>query len=194
MAQDVLNTATFLIAIGGSAGSLNVLLQLLPVLQLNDRTAVVIVLHRKNDNDSMLSELLATRAIHPVTDAGDKEPILPCHIYLAPSDYHLLIEKEHIFSLDDSEKINYSRPSIDATFETAAYAYHEDLICILLSGANVDGTGGLAIVRREGGHIIVQNPGTAVVPFMPQNAIDSSIPDAVLDPADIAGYLMDYLH
>lgn len=189
MAQESLNRVPALIAIGGSAGSLHVLMQLLPVWQLPYPVALVIVLHRKNDYDSSLTELLAMKSSWPVKEAEDKEPILPCTIYIAPSDYHLFIEANQTFSLDYSEKINYSRPSIDATFETAAIAYGPRLVCILLSGANTDGTEGLKKVKEHGGRIIIQDPGTANVPFMPHHAIENTIPDAVLAPGNILPFL-----
>lgn len=189
MAQEIIVPAPSLIAIGGSAGSLDVLLQLLPNWSLPYPAALIIILHRKNDYDSSLTELLASKSVWPVKEAEDKEAIAAGVIYIAPSDYHLFIEANHTFSLDYSEKINYSRPSIDATFETAAMAYKERLACILLSGANSDGTEGLKIVAAQGGKIIVQDLQSAGVPFMPAYALEHVNPDAVLAP----GYMLPFL-
>lgn len=112
---------------------------------------------------------------------GDKDEILPGVIYLAPPDYHVLIEKDKTITLDDSEKINYSRPSIDVTFECAAEVYGEKLICVLLSGANADGVDGLVKARKLGAYIVVQDPESAEVPFMPQSAVNTVEIDLILN-------------
>jgi len=189
MAEEIIGPAPSLIAIGGSAGSLDVLLQLLPNWSLPYPAALIIILHRRNDYDSSLTELLASKSTWPVKEAEDKERINPGTVYIAPSDYHLFIEADHTFSLDYSEKINYSRPSIDATFETAAAAYKQRLACILLSGANADGTEGLKAVSEQGGKIIIQDIKSAGVPFMPAHALEHTHPDAVLAP----GYMLPFL-
>ena len=189
MAPDVLNIASSLIAIGGSAGSLDALLQILPTLKLDNKTAVVIILHRKNDTDSVLTMLLDAKSAYPVAEAEDKESIIAGHIYVAPCDYHLLIEHNFSFSLDDSEKVNFSRPSIDVTFESAAYIFKECLICIILSGANADGTHGMQVAKHLKGRAIAQSPASATIPFMPQQAIDNLRIDAVLTPKEIAPFL-----
>jgi two-component system chemotaxis response regulator CheB len=170
MAQDHINNRYELLVIGGSAGSLDVLIRLLPALRKDLPMAIVIVLHR-NYSESLLQEVLSERMYRTVTDAEEKDVLLPGSVYLAPADYHLLIEKDHTFSLDYSEKVNYSRPSIDVTFETAAEAYGAACVGVLLSGANADGVNGLATIRSKGGVTIVQNPLEAAVRFMPENAI-----------------------
>ena len=119
----------------------------------------------------------------------DKDPILPGHIYLAPADYHLLIETDHQFSLDDSEKVNYSRPSLDVTFESAADVYGPSLVGVLLSGANADGTQGLTAIKKAGGVIIAQKPESAKVAFMPQQAILHTDIDFVFDVAELAAFI-----
>lgn len=189
MAQEIIGSAPFLVAAGGSAGSLDVLLQLLPNWSLPYPAALIIILHRKNDYDSSLTELLGAKSAWPVKEAEDKETITAGMVYIAPSDYHLFIEADHTFSLDYSEKINYSRPSIDATFETAATAYKERLACILLSGANADGTDGLKTVGAAGGKIIIQDVQSAGVPFMPAHALEHINPDAVLAPGRMLPFL-----
>jgi two-component system chemotaxis response regulator CheB len=188
MAEDSVISASYLVVIGGSAGSIEVLMRLLPDWPVNDRLAAVIVLHRKADGDSPLTDLFISRSSWPVGEAGDKDLIMPGHIYLAPADYHLLIETDHTFSLDYSEKINYSRPSIDATFETAALAYGTDLTCLLLSGANADGAAGLCAAKQLGSTVAVQDPATAVAPYMPQHALQLLKPDAVLAPEMLADF------
>lgn len=176
------------VVIGGSTGSIDVLLKLLPALQ-TPTFAVIIVVHRKNTADSTLANLLATRTTIPLKEVDDKDIMRPGEIYLAPADYHLLIEQDGSFSLDDSEKINYSRPSIDVTFESAADVYGARSVGIILSGANADGTQGLKAIRRAGGICIAQQPQTAQVDFMPQQAILHVPVDLVLDVREMSQFL-----
>jgi two-component system chemotaxis response regulator CheB len=170
-----------LLLIGGSAGSLEVLFKLLPLLKADLPFPVVLVLHRRNSGDSSLTELLASKSSLFTSEVEDKDPILAGNIYLAPADYHLLIENDRSFSLDYSEKINYSRPSIDVTFEAAANIYGSSVVAALLSGANEDGTRGLLAIQKAGGRTVAQLPATAQMPFMPQHAITSDAAGLVLD-------------
>jgi two-component system chemotaxis response regulator CheB len=187
--KDKIDTVCKALFIGGSAGSLEVILSLLPKLKPGLKFPLIIVLHRKNAADSLLSELLAYKTTSRVKEVEDKDPILNGVIYIAPADYHVLIERENYFSLDDSEKVNYSRPSIDVTFESAAEIYTDKLVCILLSGANEDGVTGLKIVKENKGLIIVQNPLTAEVPFMPEHAISHGLADLILTPDEIVSFI-----
>jgi two-component system chemotaxis response regulator CheB len=169
-----------LLVIGGSAGSLDVLLKLLPAMDNSWPLAMIIVLHRRNDNDSLLTELLAAKTTLVVKEAEEKDVLMPGMIYITPSDYHLLIEPDGSLTLDDSEKINYSRPSIDVTFMSAAEVFGPDLYCLLLSGANMDGADGLIAARERGAFTAVQDPEEAVVSFMPRHALNHSSVDRVL--------------
>jgi two-component system chemotaxis response regulator CheB len=175
--------------IGGSAGSLEVLIELLPQLNIVPSFAIVLVLHRKSAEDSTLEELISIKAQIPVRDVEDKTPLLPGFIYIAPSDYHLLFETNGELSLDTSEKINYSRPSIDVSFESAAEAYGSASIGILLSGANADGTEGLLAIKKAGGTIVVQIPESAQMPFMPMNAVTNTEPHHILDVKGILDFI-----
>ena len=177
------------VLIGGSTGSIDVLLSLLPALRAPLPYALVIVLHRKNTADSNLANLFALKTSIPLVEVDDKDPIVTGNIYLAPADYHLLIEQDGTFSLDDSEKVNYSRPSIDVTFESAADVYGPSLLGILLSGANADGTNGLKAIKKAGGIIVVQQPESAQVAFMPRQAMLSIPIDYVLDVAELIALL-----
>jgi two-component system, chemotaxis family, protein-glutamate methylesterase/glutaminase len=174
-----------LLVIGGSAGGLEAILQILPALKREKSFAVVLVLHRRG-GESVLTELLQDKTDWNVKEAEEKEPILPGNLYIAPADYHLLIEKDQTFSLDYSEKIHYSRPAIDVTFETAAEAYGEQVIGLLLSGANQDGTGGLQKIKAAGGFVMVQHPAEAMVGYMPKFALDHVAVDRVLTVKEIA--------
>ena len=188
MEKGIVNTKFDLIVIGGSAGSLDALLHILPMLE-SPPAPVIIVLHRKYSNDTTLSDLFSTRTRLKVKEVEDKDPLKKGRIYIAPADYHLLIEKEKTFTLDDSEKINYSRPSIDVTFQSAADVFGEKLACILLSGANADGTEGFEYVQSLGGITIAQDPGSAEVPFMPRHAIKSGFASHTMGLKEISGFI-----
>lgn len=193
MAEKSVITAPALVVIGGSAGSLDIFLQLLPQWNPDPRIAVVIVLHRRPDGESILSSLLQSKTNWPLQEVKDKDDILPGNIYLAPPDYHLLVEANDTFSLDYSEKINYSRPCIDATFETAALAYRNRLICVLLSGANTDGTLGLLKAQDQQALILIQDPATAIAAFMPQNAANLVTDGVLIRPEEIISKINNYL-
>lgn len=175
--------------IGGSAGSLDVLLKVLPELQAALPFPIIIVLHRKPGKENMLVDLLNTKTPLTVKDIEEKEMLKPGIIYIVPPSYHLLIENNKSLSLDASEKVNYSRPSIDVTFESAAEVFGSGLVCILLSGANSDGTKGLEKVKTNGGQTIIQNPASAISRFMPEHALEKVPIDLVLSPKEIAKYI-----
>ena len=155
MAQDALKYKV--VAIGGSAGSLDVILKIIADADVSNVFYIVIV-HRKNDADSVLSDLFKSHTHLTVKEVEDKEPVLPGHLYIAPPDYHLLLENEFTFSLDASEKVHHSRPSIDVTFESVAEVFGDAAIGVLLSGANADGAQGLKKINKAGGFTVVQNP------------------------------------
>lgn len=178
-----------LVMIGGSAGGLEAILHTLPGLKADLPLAVVIILHRKTNNDGALVELLTTRTKVLVKEAEEKELIKAGTIYVAPADYHLLIEKDKTFSFDFSEKVNYSRPSIDVGFDTASDAFGSGLVCILLSGANADGVNGLIATRQRGGTVAVQDPDDAEVDYMPRQAIETMQVDHVLKIARMADFI-----
>ena len=178
-----------LLIIAGSSGGLDVLMQVLPGLRAFDQPAIIIVLHRKAGENSSLIELLSSKTELRVKEAEEKEEILQNTIYVAPADYHLLVEKDYTLSLDYSEKINYSRPSIDSTLQTAAEVYGERLAALLLSGANSDGSEGLSIVKSNRGLAAVQDPLSALVPFMPQQALRKIKADYILDVESMSNFI-----
>lgn len=178
-----------LVVIGGSAGSLDVLLQLLPLLPAVQSYAVVVVLHRRSGDDVLLEDLLAVKTLLPVVEVEDKTVLERGKLFVAPPDYHLLFETDGTLSLDASEKVHYSRPSIDVSFESAASAYKNGVTALLLSGANSDGTAGLLSVYGQGGTTLIQDPATASMPYMPQFAMDH-VPSALsMDVTQVADYL-----
>jgi len=184
-----MTTAPYLIVIGGSAGGLHPILTLLPGLAVSLNAAIIIVLHRQSHYESVLTELLSAKSLLPVKEAAEKEPLLKGMIYIVPADYHLLIETDHTLSLDYSEKVNFSRPSIDVTFSSAALAYGNNMTALLLSGANTDGAEGLIDVHEAGGTTAVQDPATADVDYMPRQAIELAPVDIILQPQEMATFL-----
>ncbi|SJZ36516.1 chemotaxis protein CheB [Sediminibacterium ginsengisoli] len=189
MEKDKVRSSCCLAVIGGSAGSLDAILKILPCLNTGAAYAVVIVQHRKPLQDSPLADILSDKTGWSVKEVEEKETVTPGTVYIAPADYHLLFETDHSFSLDASEKVNYSRPSIDVTFESAADVYGSSVIGILLSGANADGVEGLQKIRDAGGICIVQDPATAEVSYMPAEALRRLQPDLVLPAEGIGMYL-----
>lgn len=164
-----------IVAIGGSAGSLPALITLLEAMPPTFDYAVVIVLHRLKNVMSEMDKVLTENANKIIIrEPEDKEPIRNNNIYLAPQNYHLLIEDDFTFSLDYSELVLYSRPSIDVTFECVAANYRHRAMGILLSGANSDGANGLSMIIDYGGIGIVQDPETAEYPTMPYAAINKN--------------------
>jgi two-component system chemotaxis response regulator CheB len=163
--------APALIAVGGSAGALDALHEILPALPASLPAAVVIVLHVPPDGNGMMPAVLATGCALPVREAEDKMRIRSGAVYVAPPDYHLLLEARDSLALSMDRPVHYSRPSIDVLFESAAHAAGAGVLGVLLSGASVDGAKGLALIRERGGMTWVQAPETAAVSVMPQAAL-----------------------
>jgi two-component system, chemotaxis family, protein-glutamate methylesterase/glutaminase len=175
------NSKPELMVIGGSAGSLSIVMRILSVIKKEMQIAVVIVLHRKQTDEATLVDLLATRTELEVKEADDKDEVIAGYVYVAPADYHVLVEKDKTLSLDGSEKVNYSRPSIDVTIESASEVYKDSMVAVLLSGANSDGVVGLIQARKQGALIVVQDPETAEFPVMPKSAVLSVPVDLLLN-------------
>ncbi|WP_437919823.1 chemotaxis protein CheB [Sphingobacterium sp. LRF_L2] len=175
--------------IGGSAGSLKVVLQVLPDLSSAIEFPIILILHRKPDRDSILDVLLNNYTSLTVVEAEDKMVIQAKHVYIAPPDYHLLFESRDLISLDYSEKLNYSRPSIDVSFQSAANVFGRNTVALLLSGANSDGVEGFNYIKSLYGITAVQAPDTAEVEYMPRQAILSAKVDYILRPEEIAGWI-----
>lgn len=188
MAQRSINNRYELLIIGGSAGSLDVLLQLLPAFRKDLGLAIVIVQHRKA-GESLLPVLLSEKTSWSVKEVEDKDTIDKNTVYIAPADYHLLIEGSKTFSLDFSEKVHHSRPAIDISFETAAEAYGASLVGLLLSGANADGAEGLKKIKQAGGLTIVQDPSNASIAYMPEQAIQLFEPGYVVAVEEMANII-----
>ncbi|MDE2483654.1 MAG: chemotaxis protein CheB [candidate division NC10 bacterium] len=168
-----------LIVIGVSLGGLTAVKKVLEALPKGFPAAVAVVQHRRLDADEMLVNLLQDLTAMPVVEPEDKDPIRPGYVYLAPSDYHLLVEKGH-FALSTDAPVWHARPSIDALFESAADAYRERVVGVILTGNSQDGAQGLAVIKRKGGLTMVQDPHTAEAAAMPKAAIAATAVDKVL--------------
>ena len=182
-----------LVVIGGSSGSLQVIIHILGRLPQDFPIPVLLIIHRAYSNDSMLLDLLALKSNIIVREVEEKDKIVSPCVYLAPADYHVLIEKDETFTLDYSEKLNFSRPSIDVSFISAALVYGKNLTGILLSGANEDGAEGLKEIKSQGGYTIIQHPDEAVVNYMPLRASHKSRIDKVLNAEGISRYLISLI-
>jgi two-component system, chemotaxis family, protein-glutamate methylesterase/glutaminase len=182
-----------MILIGGSAGSLEIILDVVSFLPENANYCCVVIVHRKSSAESILEELFASKTRLQVKEVEDKETIVPGTIYIAPADYHLLFETERTFSIDASEKIHFSRPSIDVSFESASEVFGSSVIGILLSGANADGAKGLQKIEKAGGLVIIQNPETAEVNYMPEQGLKLVERPVILHGNSIGAYLSNLL-
>lgn len=162
------------IVIGTSAGGLFALTSLLQNLPADYHLPLIVVQHRAKDQKNLLEEVLQARCQIRVKQADEKEQILKGCVYIAPPDYHLLIEQGKTFSLTADEPISFSRPSIDVLFESAALTYRAALIGIILTGASNDGAEGMKAIQHYGGLTIAQKPEEAEYPFMPKAAIQKT--------------------
>ncbi len=177
------------VVIGASAGGVEALAEILPALPRGFLPSLFIVLHLPRERPSLLVEIFKNRCLVPVREAEDKEPAEPGTVYFAPPDYHLLIEKNRQIALSADEPVHFSRPSIDVLFESAADAYGERLLGIILTGGNEDGAAGLQAVHRAGGVTVVQRPDNAKVPLMIVSALQRGPADFVLSLREIAELL-----
>ena len=183
--------ANRLVAIGSSWGGLDALGELLAGLPDGFPAAVAIAQHRAADSqDGALAGLLARVSAIPIRDAEDKDAILPGNGYLAPPDYHLLVEEDG-FALSVDERVRHARPSVDVLFESAADVYGERLVAVVLTGANDDGADGVRAVKARGGATIAQDPDEAERAEMPAAAIATGAVDRVLPLGRIAPALAE---
>ncbi|MDB6060312.1 MAG: CheB methylesterase [Verrucomicrobiaceae bacterium] len=191
MAADLLRRSIDAIVIGASSGGVEAISALLPALTETMRVSIFIVLHVPRDRPSGLVELFNYKCVLPVREAQDKEPVENGTVYIAPPDYHLLLDKGPRLALSCDEPVHYSRPAIDCLFESAADIYQNRLLGIILTGGNEDGAAGLAAVKNAGGVTIVQQPDTAQMSVMPAAALKRCTPDFVLPLVDIVKFFTD---
>jgi two-component system chemotaxis response regulator CheB len=182
-----------IVVVGASSGGLKALQLLLSELSKGFQLPMVIVQHRGKDSDSGLCEFLAQYCELPIREPDDKEPILGGHVYLAPRDYHLMIERRS-FALSTDPPVAFARPSIDLMFESAADEYGENVIGMILTGGNSDGARGLARIKSRGGLTVVEDPTEATFPDMPRAAIQATSVDLVIPLKQIAPLLEQLTH
>ena len=192
-----------IVVVGTSLGGLQALQILLPSLPKSFPLPVAIVQHRHKDSNDSLSVFLQGYCALPLTEAEDKETILPGRVYLAPPDYHLLVEEGH-FALSTEAAVCHARPSIDVLFESAADAYAQGVIGVILTGASHDGSQGLLKIQAQGGLAIIEEPTTAQSPTMPkaalaalqQQRVSNTVVTAywILPLHDIAPFLVNLCH
>ncbi len=205
----ILKVRPEIIVIGTSLGGLHALEVLLAGLPQNLPVPVAIVQHRHKDSDNSLCVFLQAQCALPIKEAEDKEAIVPGCIYLAPADYHLLVEAgdlredwqskhqagaHHTFALSTEAPVLYARPSINVLFESAAEAYGKKVLGVILTGASNDGTQGLLKIKASGGLAVVQDPTTAASPTMPKAAIAAVAVDWILPLRDIAPFIVNLCH
>jgi two-component system chemotaxis response regulator CheB len=183
-----------LIVIGCSLGGMHALQVILTNLTRDFCIPIVVAQHRHKKSNEQLPAYFRRQTDLRVVDAEDKQWIEPGHVYLAPADYHLFIERnggrgELSLSVDDA--VRYSRPSIDVLFESAAEAYRDRLLGIVLTGANDDGARGAARIKAHGGIVVAQDPATAEAPAMPRGTIDAVHVDRILRLEEIAPFLTE---
>ena len=178
-----------IVIVGTSWGGLAALRALAGALPRAFALPIAVVQHRHKDSDRLLGPLLQERTALTVCDVEDKQPILPGFVFIAPADYHLLIDRGH-FTLSTDAPVRYSRPSIDVAMTSAADMYGPRAVGIVLTGANADGAEGLANIAERGGLAIVQSPSTAESPTMPRAALEAVPSARVLPIPAIADLLL----
>lgn len=179
-----------LVVVGASWGGLQALKWLLGGLPDDFPTPIVVAQHRSTDSSDVMVRMLQCHSSLVISEASDKDAIEAGHVYIAPPDYHLLVEPGSL-ALSTDEFVHHSRPSIDVAFESAADAYADRLVGVILTGANTDGSAGLRHIRDEGGVTVVQDPATAARPEMPSAAMAAVKGAKVLPLRKIAPFLVE---
>jgi len=182
------------IVIGTSAGGLYALSAILEKLPASYPIPVIVVQHRSKDQRDLLEEVLQSKCRIRIKQADEKEKIESGFVYIAPPDYHLLVEDNKTFSLSADEPVRYSRPSIDVLFETAAVVYKDSLVGIILTGANNDGAAGTVAVKKSGGLTIAQAPAEAQFSTMPSAAIETNKVNHIQTLPEIQDFLLKIAH
>ncbi|BAY65205.1 CheB methylesterase [Calothrix brevissima NIES-22] len=182
-----------IVVIGASIGGLSALKILLKNMPKDLACPIIVVQHRHLDSRDRLRDILQENTALKIREVEDKDEILPGYVYLAPADYHLLVESG-FFALSTDEPVSYARPSIDVLFESAADIYGEQVIGVILTGANEDGMQGLKMVKLKFGLAIVQDPTTAECAVMPKAAMNAVAVDWILPLEEIAQKLIYLCH
>lgn len=168
-----------LVVMGASLGGLAALERVLSRLPADIGVPIAIAQHRRADDGNRLAHLLSHHCALPVAEPEDKEPLVPNRVYLAPADYHLLIDDD-LCALSTEERVWYARPAIDVLFESAAESYGARAVSVLMTGSNQDGAAGTRAIKQRGGIAIVEDPLTALCPVAPRAALALSAVDYVV--------------
>ena len=187
-------SARHVIAIGGSAGAFETVLAIVSALPADFDPTVLLCLHLHPTDGGQMARHLTGAASIPVLEVSDKMAMAPGHLYVAPANYHLLLERTGTLALCTGPKVLFCRPSIDVLFDSAARALRHRLLAILLSGANPDGAAGLATVVAMGGEAIVQDPAEAASPAMALAALGAGVDASVLRNHQIRQRLLGHPH
>jgi two-component system chemotaxis response regulator CheB len=179
------------VAIGASSGGVEALGKLLPSFKRPSSLVVLVVLHLPPTSTNLLPSLFRDQCSFRIKEAEPGEIMRPETIYIAPPDYHLSSEKEGFLSLSNEAEVNFSRPSIDVLFASAAHAFQRRAMGILLTGASQDGAQGLAMIQKSGGIVIVQDPEDAVTDIMPRAGIEMTRPDLISDVEGICDFIKE---
>ena len=182
------------VAVGVSFGGLQSLQTILPHLPASLPVPIMVVQHHDPNGDNFLAHHLNSLCALQVKVAEEKEKATAGTVYLAPANYHLLVEDDHSFSLASDEKVNFCRPSIDVLFESCADVYADTLIGLILTGANSDGSSGIQAIKEAGGLTVVQDPQSAEAANMPESAIASAEIDHIIPLSEIAAFLQTILN
>ncbi|MFO1013466.1 MAG: chemotaxis protein CheB [Caulobacteraceae bacterium] len=178
------------IVIGASAGAVQALSRMLPALPGDFPVPILVVVHVPPGRSNALVPLLDGRCAIAVKEAEDKEPIRP-GVYFAPADYHLLVERDRTLALSSDDLVLFSRPSVDVLFESAAEVYGENLLGIVLTGANDDGSAGLRAICDAGGAALIEDPDRAYAAAMPSAALVACSGALTMPLESIAAYLVE---
>jgi two-component system, chemotaxis family, protein-glutamate methylesterase/glutaminase len=179
-----------MIVMGGSHGGMQSVQYLLAALPSDFVLPIVIALHRPPDDEDLLTPLLQRGCVLRVTEVLDKEPLEAGRIYIAPPDYHVLVEPDCL-SLSIDERVNHARPSIDVLFESAALVYGSRAIGVVLSGAGVDGARGAAAIRQRGGPVLIESPAMAFRSDLPAAALAAAAGSQSLSLPQLAATLRE---
>lgn len=177
------------VVMGLSSGGMDAMKMIFSALPEDFSIPIAIVQHISPRSDSEWIQILNSQYRICIKEAEEKEDLRSGTVYLAPPNYHLLLEKNGSFSLSIDERVSYARPAIDVLFETAAEAFGEEVVGVVMTGSNHDGSAGLKKIKECGGVTIVQDPKTAFSSYMPQEAIKRVAPDHVLDLQGIIEFL-----
>jgi two-component system chemotaxis response regulator CheB len=181
------------LVIGSSWGGIEALTELVGALPASFPLAVIIVQHQHPHSRNALAGILGRAGVLPVSDIEDKDEMLPGHIYLAPANYHLLLERDRCFSLSLDAHVQFCRPSVDVSFSSVAAALGPRAMGLILTGANDDGAEGLRRIKLAGGYTMAQEPDGAVAPAMPRAAIATGCVDTILRVEQMIPHILNVL-